>query len=330
MQRDDDREEVVRERLQAYDQQTLPVLDFFGSGIRYRDGRSGRAATAPREELTAQIREAPEAGMIVRKNMAELEKMRRSGLLVWKILGQAAGDGGRGRLDLDLEVTAEKMMQRRGREAGLQGLLRAGRGNEVPVCAVYVGERRDRARNAVAEEGFEERAISSRSTPASQLNGYYGDSAITVPVGEVSPEVEKLMEVTRESLELAIEKVRPGNRLFDICGTVERHVTANGFSVVREFVGHGIGTQMHEEPQIPNYVDRRERESAVERRHGAGDRADGECRQAGDRSAARQVDRGDRGRKVLGALRAYGGGHGERPVGSDQAVSGHDRVEAKW
>jgi len=56
---------------------------------------------------------------------------------------------------------------------------------------------------------------------------------------------------------MAIEKARPGNRLFDICGTVERHVTANGFSVVREFVGHGIGTQMHEEPQIPNYVDRR-------------------------------------------------------------------------
>ena len=90
-----------------------------------------------------------------------------------------------------------------------------------------------------------------------QLNGYYGDSAITVPVGEISEEAKRLIEVTRESLELAIDKTRPGNRLFDICGTVERHVTANGFSVVREFVGHGIGTQMHEEPQVPNYVDRR-------------------------------------------------------------------------
>src|SRR6266849_4107609 len=90
-----------------------------------------------------------------------------------------------------------------------------------------------------------------------QLNGYYGDSAITVPVGEISEEARRLIEVTRESLELAIDKVRPGNRLFDICGTVERHVTAHGFTVVREFVGHGIGTQMHEEPQIPNYIDRR-------------------------------------------------------------------------
>jgi methionyl aminopeptidase len=90
-----------------------------------------------------------------------------------------------------------------------------------------------------------------------QLNGYYGDSAITVAIGEISEETKRLLEVTRESLELAIEKARPGNRLFDICGTVERHVTANGFSVVREFVGHGIGTKMHEEPQIPNYVDRK-------------------------------------------------------------------------
>ncbi|MGD0201429.1 MAG: type I methionyl aminopeptidase, partial [Bryobacteraceae bacterium] len=86
---------------------------------------------------------------------------------------------------------------------------------------------------------------------------YYGDSAITLPVGEVSAQVRRLLEVTQEALDLAVEKVRLGNRLFDICGTIERHVTSNGFSVVREFVGHGIGTQLHEEPQIPNYVDRR-------------------------------------------------------------------------
>ena len=76
-----------------------------------------------------------------------------------------------------------------------------------------------------------------------QLNGYYGDSAITVPVGEMNDSAKRLLTVTAESLELAIDKVRPGNRLFDICGTVEQHVTANGFSVVREFVGHGIGTR---------------------------------------------------------------------------------------
>jgi len=79
---------------------------------------------------------------------------------------------------------------------------------------------------------------------------------VTVPVGEVSDSVKRLLKVTEESLELAIDQVRAGNRLFDICGTVEKHVVSNGFSIVREFVGHGIGTSLHEEPQIPNYVDR--------------------------------------------------------------------------
>jgi methionyl aminopeptidase len=90
-----------------------------------------------------------------------------------------------------------------------------------------------------------------------QLEGYFGDSAVTVPVGKVSEQVEKLLEVTRTSLELAIEQMRVGNRLFDVCGAVERHVTSNGFTIVREYVGHGIGTSLHEEPQVPNYIDRR-------------------------------------------------------------------------
>jgi methionyl aminopeptidase len=66
----------------------------------------------------------------------------------------------------------------------------------------------------------------------------------------------KLLAVTQESLERAIDKARPGNRLFDICSTVQKHVESNGFTIVREFVGHGIGTELHEEPQVPNYVDR--------------------------------------------------------------------------
>jgi methionyl aminopeptidase len=80
---------------------------------------------------------------------------------------------------------------------------------------------------------------------------------LTVPVGEVSEQVRKLLEVTSASLELAIEQMRLGKRLFDVCGAVERHVTSSGFTIVREYVGHGIGTSLHEEPQVPNYVDRR-------------------------------------------------------------------------
>jgi methionyl aminopeptidase len=76
---------------------------------------------------------------------------------------------------------------------------------------------------------------------------------LTVPVGKIAPGREKLLRVTRESLDQAIDKVRPGNRLGDVSAAVQQWVETNGFSVVREFVGHGIGTKMHEEPQVPNY-----------------------------------------------------------------------------
>jgi methionyl aminopeptidase len=88
-----------------------------------------------------------------------------------------------------------------------------------------------------------------------QLDGYYGDSAVTLPVGRVSEEAAALLRVTEESLFKAIERVRPGARVSDIGHAVQQHVEGYGFSVVREFVGHGIGQRMHEEPQVPNYGD---------------------------------------------------------------------------
>lgn len=86
-----------------------------------------------------------------------------------------------------------------------------------------------------------------------KLNGYYGDAAMTFPVGKVPDEAVKLMEVTEESLYRGIENARPDKRLYDVSSAVQEHVEKNGFSVVREFVGHGIGTRMHEDPQIPNF-----------------------------------------------------------------------------
>lgn len=85
------------------------------------------------------------------------------------------------------------------------------------------------------------------------FDGYYGDAAITVPVGNVSTAHEKLIKITRESLELAIAQVRIGNRINDISRAVQQHVECNGYSVVRQFVGHGIGSQLHEPPEIPNF-----------------------------------------------------------------------------
>ena len=86
------------------------------------------------------------------------------------------------------------------------------------------------------------------------LDGYYGDAAVTLPVGDsVTAEVRKLLDVTEASLYKAIQQVRIGNAVGDVSAAVQEHVEANGFSVVREFVGHGIGTKLHEEPQVPNF-----------------------------------------------------------------------------
>jgi len=91
-----------------------------------------------------------------------------------------------------------------------------------------------------------------------KLHGFYGDAAVSIPVGSISGKKRKLLDVTRESLDLAIDQVRVGNRVNDISKAVQQHVEGQGFSVVRQFVGHGIGSQLHEPPEIPNYV-RKER-----------------------------------------------------------------------
>ncbi len=84
-------------------------------------------------------------------------------------------------------------------------------------------------------------------------DGFYGDAAYTFPVGEIYPDAERLLRVTEESLYIGIENARPDNRVSDISCSIQRHIESNGFSVVRAFVGHGIGRDLHEEPQIPNF-----------------------------------------------------------------------------
>jgi len=88
---------------------------------------------------------------------------------------------------------------------------------------------------------------------ALQKDGYIGDNARTVSVGEIKPEVEKLLQVTKEALEIGIAQAKNGGRVGDIGSAIQKYVEENGFSVIREFVGHGVGRDMHEEPQIPNY-----------------------------------------------------------------------------
>ncbi|HEY4085389.1 MAG TPA: type I methionyl aminopeptidase [Bryobacteraceae bacterium] len=194
--------------------------------------------------------------MIVIKTRAEMEKMRRSGKLVHDILQALGKMAVEGVSTWDLEVAAVKMMQEAGAKPAFKGYYvpAAGERFKYVLCTSVNDEIVHGMPNPkrILKSGD----IVSIDTGVS-LDGYFGDSAITVGIGQLSEEAKKLLRVTQESLELAIDKVREGNRLFDICGTVENHVVSNGFSIVREYVGHGIGTQLHEEPQVPNYVDKR-------------------------------------------------------------------------
>jgi len=192
----------------------------------------------------------------VRRSAVELDKLRQSGMLVYQILEKLKPMVAEGATTQDLEFAAEKMIADAGAKPAFKGYFSQASGTKYPyvLCTsvneeVVHGMPSGRRKLKIGD-------IVSIDTGV-LLNGYYGDSATTVAVGEVNDSVKRLLKVTEESLELAIDRVRAGNRLFDICGTVEKHVVSNGFSIVREFVGHGIGTSLHEEPQIPNYVDRR-------------------------------------------------------------------------
>ena len=194
--------------------------------------------------------------MIVRKTRSELEKMRRSGLLVYNILHSLGEMACEGVSTWDLEVAAVKMMQDAGARPAFKNYFVQAAGERYKfVLCTSVNEEIVHGMPS-PKRILRKGDIVSIDTGVS-LDGYFGDSALTVGVGELNEEAKRLLKVTEESLELAIDKVRDGNRLFDVCGTVEDYVVRHGFSIVREYVGHGIGTQLHEEPQVPNYVDRR-------------------------------------------------------------------------
>ena len=182
--------------------------------------------------------------------------MRRSGLLLYEVLHKLGELCVEGATTMDLENATLKMIADAGAKTAFKDYYvpAAGAKFNYALCASVNDEIVHGMPSAkrILKSGD----IVSLDTGL-QLNGYYSDSAITVGVGELSEVNKQLLKVTRESLELAIEKARDGNRISDISGAVEEHVKKNGFSVVREFVGHGIGTQPHEEPQVPNYVERR-------------------------------------------------------------------------
>ena len=184
--------------------------------------------------------------MIICKSAAEIEKLRRSGRMVRQVLGEIREQVRPGMTTLDLE----KIVARRFKELGARSAFKGYRGYPCVLCASV----NDEIIHGIPSDRrpLKEGDILSLDTGV-VLDGYFGDSAITVPVGAISEAAQRLMNVTEEALELALDKVRLGNRLGDVYATVQHYAEKNGYSVVREFVGHGIGKAMHEEPQIPNF-----------------------------------------------------------------------------
>jgi methionyl aminopeptidase len=184
--------------------------------------------------------------VIVCRSAAELGKMREAGRLVGEVLTELKGRVAPGVSTAELDEVAERLIVKAGGTPAFKGY----HGYPATICSSINEE----VIHGIPSKGrvLVEGDIISIDVGA-ELHGYFGDSAITVAVGQVSEEAAMLLRVTEESLYKAIEVVKPGARVSDIGHAVQSHVEAFGFSVVREFVGHGIGERMHEEPQVPNY-----------------------------------------------------------------------------
>jgi methionyl aminopeptidase len=183
------------------------------------------------------------------KTVKEVEKMRRAGEIVREVLHAVREMVKPGVTTLELENVAEAMIA----EAGAKPAFKGYHGFPCVLCTSL----NDQVVHGIpsAKTVLREGDILSVDCGA-VIDGYYGDSAITIPVGKVAPTTQRLLDVTQQSLVRAIETVRPGAMLGDVGAAVQEIVEAEGFSVVKEFVGHGIGTHMHEDPQIPNFGQR--------------------------------------------------------------------------
>ena len=184
--------------------------------------------------------------MIVCRSQAEIETLRRVNQLVGRILAELRDMVAPGVTTQDIDELAE----RRVREAGAVAAFKGYHGYPATICASI----NEQVVHGIpsAKRPLVEGDILSIDMGA-KLDGFFGDCAVTVPVGRVSAEAASLLKVTEEALFHGIDAVKPGARVSDIGAAVQQHVEAHGFSVVREFVGHGIGTALHEEPQIANY-----------------------------------------------------------------------------
>lgn len=183
--------------------------------------------------------------MIICRSRAEIEKLRTVNQIVADVLGELRAMAVPGVTTEEIDRVAEERV----RAAGAVPAFKGYHGFPATICA-SVNEQV--VHGIPSERELKDGDILSIDMGA-KLDGFFGDSAVTVPVGKTTDAANQLLQATEESLFRGIEAVRPGARVSDIGAAVQQHVEEHGFSVVREFVGHGIGTELHEEPQIANY-----------------------------------------------------------------------------
>ena len=173
--------------------------------------------------------------------------MKRSGQIVRQVLDAVKAIVAPGVSTMDLENLAEEKIREFGAKPAFKGYC------DYP-CVLCTSVNNEIIHGIPSEKRVLKEGDIVSIDCGVVLDGYYGDSAITVPVGEaIAPELQKLLDVTETSLKKAIAEVRLGKTVGDVGAAVQEYVEANGFSVVREFVGHGIGTRLHEDPQVPNF-----------------------------------------------------------------------------
>jgi methionyl aminopeptidase len=187
----------------------------------------------------------PEDERIILKSPQEIEKMRRSNQIVAEILAEMKTSARPGVTTRELDELAEALLAKLKAHSAFKGY------NGYPA-ALCTSVNEEVVHGIPSNRVLKEGDILSLDFGAI-YDGFYGDAAITLPIGSISTEAEQLLRVTEEALYLAIDQARPENRLMDISAAIQRHVESHGFSVVRDFVGHGIGKHLHEKPQVPNF-----------------------------------------------------------------------------
>jgi methionyl aminopeptidase len=184
--------------------------------------------------------------VIILKSQIELKKMSGACRIVAEVLEGIKSQIADGITTADIDAFAESEMRRRGAVAAFKGY----RGYPASVCVSV---------NDQVIHGIPSRSARIKNGDIVSLDfgvffdGFFGDAAITVPVGRITPEAGRLVQITEQSLYVGIEKAVEGNRIGDIAAAIQGFVEANGYSVVRSFVGHGIGRSLHEDPPVPNY-----------------------------------------------------------------------------